>query len=222
MQERICQAPDALFFIAVHQVTELWFMVILHELDLARSAIDADDLREARYRLVRVRRIEDVLARQLPALETIGPVQFDEIRRHLGTSSGLQSAQFREIEFLSGLKDESYLKFADVTVAERARLMRRLREPSLWDAFCGLLQRRGQADLLDVLRANNDPPLLDLMENLLDHDEGFARWRALHSIMVERVIGHKPGTGGSSGVDYLRSRLAHRFFPELWWLRTAL
>jgi tryptophan 2,3-dioxygenase len=222
MQERIADVPDTLFFIAAHQITELWFMVLLHELELARSAMDADDLREACYRLRRVARIEDVLVAQLPVLETLSPRHFAVIRERLAASSGFQSAQFREIEFLSGLKEPRYLSQVEVGPAERRRLERRLREASLADAFDGVLRRRGGPDLTAATRDNADGELLELIEGLLDHDEGFARWRARHALMVERIIGHKPGTGGSAGVAYLQSTTGKRFFPQLWQIRSAL
>jgi tryptophan 2,3-dioxygenase len=222
MQESIADVPDTLFFIAAHQITELWFMVMLHELELARSAMDADDLREACYRLRRVARIEDVLVAQLPVLETLSPRHFAAIRKRLGASSGFQSAQFREIEFFSGLKEPRYLSQVDVSPAERGRLERRLSEPSLADAFEGVLQRRGRPDLTAVTDQNTDGELQDLIEGLLDHDEGLARWRARHALMVERIIGYKPGTGGSDGVAYLQSTTGKRFFPRLWQIRSAL
>ncbi len=222
MQERIADVPDTLFFIAAHQITELWFMVMLHELELARSAMDGDDLREACYRLRRVARIEDVLVAQLPVLETLSPRHFAAIRERLGASSGFQSAQFREIEFLSGLKDPWYLSQVNVSAAERGRLERRLCEPSLADAFDGVLRRRRHPDLAEATRENADGELLELIEGLLDHDEGLARWRARHALMVERIIGYKPGTGGSEGVAYLQSTTGKRFFPQLWQIRSAL
>jgi len=222
MQEDIAEIPDTRFFITVHQITELWFMVILHELEHARSAIAADDIREACYRLRRIARIEDVLVAQIGAIETLSPAAFAVIRGRLAASSGFQSAQFRELEFISGLKDNRYLELVEVTPAERKRLERRLDEPSLVDVLDDLLARRGDPDLVAVTRGDGDPELLALIEGLLDHDEGFARWRAVHALMVERLIGYKPGTGGSSGVDYLQSTTAKRFFPQLWQIRSSL
>jgi tryptophan 2,3-dioxygenase len=222
MQERIADAPDTLFFIAAHQITELWFMVMLHELELARSAMDSDDLREACYCLRRVARIEDVLVAQLPALETLSPRNFALIRHRLAASSGFQSAQFREIEFLSGLKDPQYLSLVEYGPAERQRLEWRLAQPSLADALDGLLGRRGHPDLTAATRDSGDGELLDLIEGLLDHDQGLARWRARHALMVERIIGYKPGTGGSEGVAYLQSTIGKRFFPQLWQIRSSL
>lgn len=222
MQERIADVPDTLFFIAAHQITELWFLVLLHELELARDAMDGDDLREACDRLRRVARIEDVLVAQLPALETLSHGDFAVIRERVGPASGFQSAQFREIEFLSGLKEPRYLSQVDVSPAERERLERRLSQASLADAFDGVLRRRGRPDLTAVTREKADSELLELIEGLLDHDEGLARWRARHALMVERIIGYKPGTGGSEGVAYLQSTTGKRFFPQLWQIRSAL
>jgi tryptophan 2,3-dioxygenase len=223
MQAQLCEVHDELFFIVAHQVYELWFKVILFELESARDRIFADDVPRALYSLRRVRALERVLVEQVDTLETISPGSFLALRRALSASSGFQSAQFREIEFLSGLKDRSYLDRVDVLPVERARLERRLHEPTLWDAFCALLRCRDEPDLLQLLRRDvSDSDVLVLAEALLDHDEGFCLWRSRHVHMVERMIGHKRGTGGSSGVSYLRSTLAKRFFPRLWELRSAL
>src|SRR6202030_2235397 len=133
------------------------------------------------------------------------------------------SVQFREIEFLSGLKEPKYLARVEATAEEAARLRRRLDEPSLADAFHGLVERRGSPALLDVFRdRERHGDLFDLCEALLDHDEAFAHWRARHVLMVERQIGGKTGTGGSSGAEYLRTTLGKRFFPELWEVRSQL
>lgn len=222
MQREIADAPDSRFFVAAHQITELWFTVILHELGLTRDALDADDLSEACYRLNRVARGEDVLICHLRAIETISPSSFGEVRVRLGTSSAFESVQFREIEFLSGLKDRRYLGSEKLTPAERRRLEARLAEPSLLDAFESLLERRGRPDLVAVVSGDADPELRALIEGLLDHDHGFARWRHGHALMAERIIGYKPGTGGSMGVAYLQATNAKRFFPRLWEIRSAL
>lgn len=223
MQDRVAAVPDTLFFITIHQIYELWFKVMLHELERARDQMFEDDLRAACYHLARVKAIERVLVEQVDTLETINAPNFLEIRASLETTSGLQSAQFREIEFLSGLKDSGYLETTEVTHAERERLRRRLREPTLWDAFLAVIERRGDPDLVAMTRAaQGDRELLDLVDALLDHDEGFSLWRARHVHMVERMIGRKPGTGGSSGVPYLQSTLEKRFFPALWEIRSEL
>jgi len=217
MQERVADAPDTLFFITIHQIYELWFKVILHELEGARERMFCDELRGACYHLRRVIAAERVLVEQVATLETINAPNFLAIRGALGSTSGFQSAQFREIEFLSGLKDPSYLEQVRVQPSERARLERRLREPTLQDALETVLERRGRPDLVGMTRDDaGDTALLDLVDALLGHDEGFALWRSRHVHMVERQIGRKPGTGGSSGVPYLQSTLDKRFFPALW------
>lgn len=223
MQERIADVPDTLFFITIHQIYELWFMVVLHELEQARARLFDDDIRSARHHLTRVHAIERVLVGQVDTLETIDPAGFLAIRSQLETTSGFQSAQFREIEFLSGLKDPSYLDSVVVQPSERRRLERRLGEPTLWDAFRAVHDCHGRPDLVALMRTGEgDHELLDLANALLDHDEGFSLWRARHVHMVERHIGHKPGTGGSTGVGYLRGTLDKRFFPELWAMRSEL
>jgi tryptophan 2,3-dioxygenase len=139
--------------------------------------------------------------------------------------------QFREVEFVSGLKDERIVQELAATPQEHARLRRRLEEPTVWDGFCALLERHGLPMPADdaeartaslVAMARERPELFAVSEGLLDHDEGFATWRSAHVLMVERQIGAKAGTGGSSGVGYLRGTLAKRCFPELWALRSAL
>jgi tryptophan 2,3-dioxygenase len=223
LQRESADVHDAHFFFAVHQVYELQFKIILYELDAAVAAVTVDDVPRAVYCLRRIRAVEDVLIAQVATLETISPGSFAVLRRTLASSSGLQSAQFREIEFRSGLKDAGYLSSVRVSGAERARLERRLAEPSLWDAFQGLRQRLGNPDLVKLYRADvPDDRLIRLTEAMLDHDEGFGLWRARHVPMVERIIGRRPGTGGSMGVAYLRSTVGKRFYPELWELRSLL
>jgi tryptophan 2,3-dioxygenase len=166
-------------------------------------------------------------------LETMTPQDFLQFRQTLAPASGFQSVQFRELEFLSGAKDPSFVRrFRGITDDERARLQRRLDEPTLWDAFVQVLAARGLAVGDDeeitasVRRAAHDRAsygdVWALAEALLQHDELAAAWRARHVVMVERMIGTKTGTGGSSGADYLRSRLDLRFFPLLWDLRSVL
>jgi tryptophan 2,3-dioxygenase len=223
LQRESTDAHDAHFFFAVHQVYELQFKIILYELDTAVAAVAADDVPRAVYCLRRIRAVEDVLVALVATLETISPGSFAVLRRTLASSSGFQSAQFREIEFRSGLKDAGYLSSVRVSGPERARLERRLAEPSLWDEFQGLRQRQGNPDLVKLYRAEiPDGGLIRLAEAMVGHDEGFGLWRARHVPMVERIIGRQPGTGGSAGVAYLRSTLDKRFYPELWDVRTLL
>jgi tryptophan 2,3-dioxygenase len=167
--------------------------------------------------------IEKLLVEQIEVLETMSPQDFLAFRSNLAPASGFQSVQFREIEFLSGLKEPKYLARLESTPEEKARLQRRLDEPSVADAFHALVERRGAPSLLDIFHDRQRfGDLFDLCEALLDHDETFAHWRSRHVLMVERQIGSKQGTGGSSGAQYLRSTLGKRFFPELWEVRSQL
>ncbi|HEV8563775.1 MAG TPA: tryptophan 2,3-dioxygenase family protein [Actinomycetota bacterium] len=222
---------DELLFIVVHQAYELWFKQLLFELESIRDHMFADRAERARHELVRVHAIERVLIEHIEVLQSMSPQDFLEFRTLLTPASGFQSAQFREIEFLSGLKDARYLEDLASSAEERARLERRLAEPGLWDGFCALLELHGlpmppddadarMASLVRMAREHHD--LFAVSEGLLDHDEGIASWRYLHVLMVEREIGAKRGTGGSAGVGYLRTTLEKRFFPELWGLRSHL
>lgn len=222
-QEGLTEAHDELLFIVVHQAYELWFKVLIHELEEVRACLDRDDLERARHYLRRVRVIEDLLIEQVQVLETMAPQDFLTFRSELAPASGFQSIQFREIEFLSGLKDPRLLEHLEASAEDRARLERRLGERTLWDAYRDLLKRRKAPALVSLYRQRDHfTDLVDLSEALLDHDEGFAIWRSRHVHMVERQIGSKRGTGGSTGVSYLRSTLDKRFFPELWEVRSQL
>ena len=223
LQDGLSEEHDELLFIVAHQVYELWFKVVLFELEAARDRIDSDDMFFALHYLKRVHVVEKLLVEQIEVLETMSPQDFLAFRSQLAPASGFQSVQFREIEFLSGLKEPKYLARLEATADETARLRRRLDEPSLDDAFHRLLERRGSPTLLEVFRdREHRGDLFDLCEALLDHDEAFAHWRARHVLMVERQIGGKTGTGGSSGAEYLRGTLGKRFYPELWDVRSQL
>lgn len=222
---------DELLFVVVHQAYELWFKQLLFELESVRDRLFVDDMERARHYLTRVHAIERVLIEHIEVLESMSPQDFLDFRDHLAPASGFQSAQFRELEFLSGLKDPRFLDDLAASPDERSRLERRLAEPTLWDGFCSMLERQGlpmppddpdrrAASLVAMAREQRE--LFAVSEGLLDHDENVARWRSLHVLMVEREIGSKTGTGGSAGVGYLRSTLDKRFFPELWGLRSAL
>jgi tryptophan 2,3-dioxygenase len=235
-------AHDELLFITIHQVYELWFKQLLHEATAARDAMlgagtaasaGLDRLWWAQHLLQRMHVIERVLVSQVDVLETMTPQDFLEFRQALAPASGFQSVQFRELEFLSGAKDPAFLqRFKGLTDAERARLSRRLEEPTLWDAFVHVLRERGlPADddeqvTASVRRAAHDRSAYSdvwaLAEALLQHDELASAWRARHVVMVERMIGTKQGTGGSSGAAYLRSRLPLQYYPLLWELRSRL
>jgi len=231
-------AHDELLFITIHQVYELWFKQLLHEATAARDAMvrhgDGDDrLWWARHLLSRMHVIERVLVQQIDVLETMTPQDFLEFRQRLAPASGFQSVQFRELEFLSGHKDAKFVRrFQGLTDAERSRLDRRLAEPTLWDGFLHVLGEKGldttsddatTAGLRSV--AHDRDKYADvwvLAEGLLQHDELAAAWRARHVVMVERMIGSKTGTGGSTGAAYLRGRLDLKYYPLLWELRSVL
>jgi tryptophan 2,3-dioxygenase len=192
------------------------------------------DISSARHLLARVHTIERVMIEQVNVIESMSPQDFMKFREHLAPASGFQSVQFRELEFVSGLKDKRYLERLDLSPEELIRLRRRLDEPTLWEAFCDLLGNRGLPMPADdpetrmrslVEMAQNREKYSDefyLSEELLTHDELIALWRNRHVLMVERQIGTKSGTGGSAGAPYLRTTLVKRFFPELWDLRTYL
>jgi tryptophan 2,3-dioxygenase len=226
-------AHDELLFITIHQVYELWFQLLLHELTDARDRMLAGESYLPRVRLDRCGAIERVLIGQVDVIDTMTPQDFLVFRTKLAPASGFQSAQFREIEFLSGLKDPSFLeRFRGLTPAEEARLRRRLDEPSLWDAFLQLLGDHGfdmsttDSRFAAYRRIAGDREkygqLWDLAEAMVDHDQAWSLWRARHVLMAERQIGTKRGTGGSAGGAYLRSRVEMRFYPELWELRSTL
>ncbi len=188
----------------------------------------------ARHLLERVMTIEEVAITQIRVLETMAPQDFLEFRQHLAPASGFQSVQFREIEFVSGLKDARYLDRVSESPGERARLEKRLAEPTLWDAYRTMLDDRSlpmppddlearRATLLKIARDRETYAAeYYVAEALLEHDQRFATWRSRHVLMVERQIGTKSGTGGSTGAPYLRSTLNKRFYPELWDLRSYL
>jgi tryptophan 2,3-dioxygenase len=242
---------DELLFIIVHQAYELWFKQLLHELTAVRDAMLAGGETPgetagpagagrparatwlARHLLHRVHVIERLLIAQIDVLETMTPQDFLEFRAALAPASGFQSVQFRELEFLSGAKDAAFLaRFRSLTPDERDRLDLRLAEPSLWDAYLDLLASRGLAvgDAKEILaslvtvardRTRYDD-LWELAEDLLTYDELAALWRARHVQMVERQIGTKSGTGGSTGAPYLHRRVPLRYYPLLWELRDSL
>jgi len=226
-------AHDELLFITIHQVYELWFKLVLFELTDARDRLLDGDPYLPRLRLDRCRTIEQVLVRQVDVIDSMTPQDFLAFRNTLAPASGFQSVQFREIEFLSGAKDPHYVRrFRGLTDQERSRLERRLAEPSLWDGFLATLRgagfesdtgaQRSAAYLTIAHDRARYGALWDLSEALLDHDQAWSMWRARHVLMAERQIGTKPGTGGSAGGAYLRSRLDLRFYPELWELRSLL
>ncbi len=223
---------DEMLFIIIHQVYELWFKQLLHELDALASAMDHDDLPRVRKIFRRVHTIQRLLETQIDVLETMTPQEFNAFRDHLNPASGFQSIQFREIEFLAGVRRTETLRYLQTDDAQRERLAARLAAPSLGDRLKALLVRRGFAvapaeALIESLRTiytqeGAHADLYALLEDLIEFDERFLLWRGRHVRMVERMIGGKTGTGGSSGAEYLTRTLAYRFFPELWEVRTRL
>jgi tryptophan 2,3-dioxygenase len=227
------EAHDEILFIIVHQAFELWFREMIFELETIRDLMSSQDTQRARHLLHRVHTIERLLIEQIEVLETMSPQDFLEFRSNLNPASGFQSVQFREIEFLCGLKERGFIKLASDDI-DRERLERRFEEPTLWDGFRALLERNGlpmpaddeearRTSLIKMARDRDEfAELWYLSEDLLEMDELFSLWRQRHVLMVERQIGTKRGTGGSSGAPYLRSTLDKQFFPELWELRGHL
>ena len=229
---------DELLFIIVHQVYELWFKQLLHELEAVRAHLDADEPLAAQRLLRRCIEIERVLIQQLRVLETMTPNDFLTFRDELMPASGFQSAQFRGLEAVSGIKNERTLEHYPHESLERKGLQQRMAAPSINEAFYGLLRRRDftlpegddetqrEARVRELLRIYQRPDdhydLFLLAEALVEYDQFFGLWRQHHVAMVERMIGSKPGTGGSEGVAYLRKTTDRKFFPELWELRSYL
>ncbi len=240
---------DELLFIITHQTYELWFKQLLHELDeivanlqrAARSPGSRDEVYEAARLLRRCTEIARVLVQQFTILETMLPSHFLAFRDKLKPASGFQSEQFRELEFLCGLKDAKLLQMHEATPEMHTALERRLREPSLRDVFFAALTALGtvapcdaQATEAECSRAralgiaalyrdeHGHRDWIDVCERLTEFDELLVSWRLRHIQMVERVIGARMGTGGSSGASYLRGTLDKRLFPELWEARTLI
>jgi len=233
-QRPLSDLHDEMLFIVIHQTKELWMKQMLHELRLAVVLVEADRFAEAYKAMARISRIQAVMTLSWDVLSTLTPVDYLKFRSVLGTSSGFQSEQFREIEFRLGLKEPNFLNQYGEGSKERAALERALAEPSLREASHGALERAG-FDLgdrsveavanawLDVYRdADKWFDLYELAEKLVDIDDALAAWRHKHVLTVERIIGNKQGTGGSAGAPYLRTTLEKRVFPELWTLRTNL
>jgi tryptophan 2,3-dioxygenase len=240
---------DELLFIIIHQTYELWFKLLLHELDAVVAHLRAaaenpgsrDEVYEAARLLRRCTEVARVLVEQFTILETMLPTHFLAFRGLLRPASGFQSEQFREIEFLCGLKDEKMLRLHEPTSAMYARLEQRLREPSLRDVFfaalaaLGTLPRvqenateterfraRAQAILALYLDEHGHRDWIDVCERLTEFDELLVSWRLRHIQMVERTIGLRMGTGGSGGASYLKGTLDKKFFPELWEARSLM
>lgn len=233
---------DELLFIVIHQVYELWFKELLHEIDHAQQLLAADDSSRAQHTLKRILTILKVAVGQIDILETMTPLEFLSFRARLEAASGFQSDQFRQIEFVLGRKSTGAIERFPAGSRARAALEARYQQPTLWDAFLRYLAREGytvpkellerdvtapiepspemQRVLVDLYR--RDTKNAEVCERLVDLDEGMQEWRYRHVKMVERTIGGKRGTGGSGGASYLRGTLGQPLFPDLWDIRSQL
>ncbi len=232
---------DEMLFIVIHQVYELWFKEILHELDYLKELLRTNEPARAAHITRRILAILKTIVAQLDVLETMTPLEFNSFRGFLASASGFQSAQFREIEFVFGYKRETIFNSYPEDSVDRRRLEQRYAQPTLWDAFLYYLRLNGypvpenqlhrdvtqpikpspeiQGILIDAYRHN--ATVSNICENLVDMDEGFQEWRYRHAKMVERTIGGKTGTGGSTGAQYLAATIKP-FFPDLWVIRSQL
>jgi tryptophan 2,3-dioxygenase len=233
---------DEMLFIVIHQVYELWFKEVLHELDQVMRWLDAGEASRAQHTMKRILTILKVLVAQLDILETMTPLEFQSFRERLEAASGFQSDQFRQLEFALGHKVAGAIaRFPEGSRAQQA-LHRRFEARTLWDAFVHYLARQGYPVPADVLTRDvttpvaahevlqevfieiyrTDPKNAELCERLVDLDEGLQEWRYRHVKMVQRTIGSRAGTGGSSGAAYLASTLMQPLFPDLWAIRARL
>ena len=231
-----------MLFIIQHQVAELWLKLLLHELHSARALIAADELGPALKRLARVKHIQKQLVEQWDVLATLTPSEYAQIRPFLATSSGFQSHQYRSVEFLLGNKNVDMVRVFEHDPSQHASLEALLHEPTVYDEFLRFLARKGYAvpaavlerdvtlpyrldeELVDVFAEVYAAPaehwgVYETCEELVDIEDLFQQWRFRHLQVVSRTIGHKVGTGGSSGVDFLRRALDLTFFPELYAVR---
>jgi tryptophan 2,3-dioxygenase len=242
LQQPRSDEHDEMLFITIHQVYELWFKELLHELDRVKDLLERDESHRAQHTLKRILTILKVMVAQLDILETMTPLEFLSFRARLDAASGFQSDQFRQIEFVLGVKSEQALQRFPADSRARTALERRYREPTLWDAFLHYLAREGyrvppallqrdptaapqpspeiQETLIELYR--RDVKNAELCERLVDLDEGIQEWRYRHAKMVERTIGVKRGTGGSAGAAYLRETVGRPLFPDLWEIRSRL
>jgi len=245
LQRPVSDSHDELLFIVIHQATELWIKLMLHELDAARASIAKDALAPSFKMTARVSRIQDQLIRSWDVLATLTPSDYLRFRHLLGPASGFQSHQYRRLELVLGNRGTAKLAVFKETPAILAELEAELARPSLYDEAVRLLARRGFAIPKDVLErdtqlawvaspgvadvwrtiyqdAGRHFDLYELAEELVDLEDWFRQWRFRHVTTVERIIGHKRGTGGTSGVGYLKRALDYVLFPELWQVRTEL
>jgi tryptophan 2,3-dioxygenase len=211
--------PDELLFIIVHQASELWFKLILHELEALIGLLEAKDTLGALTSARRVNALVHIVTGQLSALETLPPQRFAQFRGYLGTSSGSQSVQFRAIEAMSGMRDEQFLRVLKQHGEIPELVERALEKPTLQQLFDDLLIAHN-VTLEQIYSEAHQRPLQMLAEGLLEYEQGFAMWRFLHVQLVERIIGPSTsGTGGTLGSKYLQKTISQRFFPKLWEVR---
>jgi tryptophan 2,3-dioxygenase len=228
---------DELLFIVIHQVYELWFKQLRHELAGVQRALEAGDTDLALHLLNRVLKILKTLVAQVDVLETMTPLQFLSFRDRLESASGFQSAGFRQVEAMLGIRDPAAVAAQPEGSEARAAVEAAQAEASVWSSFLAFLAGRGHPIVADsatpevpdeavqealVLVYRGDPDAALVAERLVDLDEGVQEWRYRHVKMVERTIGTKRGTGGSAGVEYLRSTLFRPAFPDLWEIRSRL
>lgn len=236
---------DELLFIIQHQTSELWMKLVIHELEYALQKVKTDELEPAFKVLARVKHVVRMLYEQWAVLETLTPSEYVQFRHVLGKASGFQSFQYRNVEFLLGNKDRSALNVFKHVPETHARLTKALESPSLYDEFLAYLNRLGlpvpedhlnrdfslpyepSPEVVEVFKTiyqntTDYWPAYEMAEKLLDLEEQLSLWRFRHMMTVERIIGFKTGTGGSSGVPFLRKALNIRLFPELWHVRTML
>ena len=244
-QHPVSEHHDEMLFIVQHQVTELWLKLLIHELRSAIALFGVDDLPPALKRLARVKHIQKQLFEQWSVLETLTPIEYAQFRGRLGHASGFQSLQYRTVEFLLGNKNPGMVRVFSHDPVARDQLTADLAAPSLYDEFLRYLARQGHPvpperverdwsqpytahpGVVEVFRLVYDDPehhwaAYETSEELVDVEESFQLWRFRHVKTVERVIGFKRGTGGSSGVAFLRKALELTFFPELLAVRTEI
>ena len=212
--------PDELLFIVVHQASELWFKVLLHEIDALVVGLQDNNVMDALLAVRRVNALMSIVASQLSALDTLPPQRFAQFRTYLGSSSGSQSVQFRAIEAASGLRDPHFIQALTEHGSMPERIAQILTRPTLQALFEAVVAH--EQTTLEALYTGPAPtPLFLLAESLLEYEQHFARWRFLHVQLVERIIGPQTGgTGGTLGAKYLQRTIAHRFFPALWAVRS--
>ncbi len=212
--------PDELLFIIVHQASELWFKLILHELEGLSGKLAENDTLGALGSVKRVNALVRIVTSQLSALETLPPQRFAQFRGYLGTSSGSQSAQFRAIEAMSGLRDPHFMQVLEQHGEIPALVQRALSHAPLQEQYNNVLAFHG-VTLEQVYTEEHQRPLQMLAEGLLEYEQGFAMWRFLHVQLVERIIGPLTGgTGGTLGSKYLQRTVSQKFFPDLWAVRS--